>query len=409
MNPVAALGDGWMQPGPSVPLLSRFEQFKLSPELQKNLEIIERGGTPDIEIGQLMAQFALTMQQFQRGITTGTSNLPIRENLEAEAKLLVPVETPFRNRLARTPGAGTASQWRTITSTGGGWGTSLDQPGGVGLSQIFFGESGRPAELATVYGARTAGYKLLGQMGKTTGFAQAAGATFQSNFAMERTNALRNAMLNEENALINGDSASVIAPWGDGTNALAFDGLINRITVANGTPSAQVQTGVGGLTFAHMDAQLRRLWNQGAQGVWMMVNGQEALSMKNLAQASGSIHRIVVKDTGDSTVGLAVTGYVHPISGEVVPVLVNRFMPAGTMIFGCDRLPDGSPAADVSVLPQVQLPELAPNDVVQGYVAQEIAPSWESPLVYGFIVSVFEVLRIKSQNHFAKSVGVTAV
>jgi len=47
--------------------------------------------------------------------------------------------------------------------------------------------------------------------------------------------------------------------------------------------------------------------------------------------------------------------------------------------------------------------------VIQGYVAQEIAPSWESPLLYGFIVSVFSVFRLKSQNHFAKSAGVTAV
>jgi hypothetical protein len=66
-------------------------------------------------------------------------------------------------------------------------------------------------------------------------------------------------------------------------------------------------------------------------------------------------------------------------------------------------------AADVRVLPQVQLPELAPNQPIQGYTAQELAPAIASPQVYPFIVSVYEVLRMKNNYVFAKSTGVTAV
>ena len=72
-------------------------------------------------------------------------------------------------------------------------------------------------------------------------------------------------------------------------------------------------------------------------------------------------------------------------------------------------MPDGKVAMDVDVLPQVQLPDLAPNVNIQGYVAQELAPAVTSPQVYPAIVSVFEVPRMKGATVFGKSTGVTAV
>ncbi len=42
-------------------------------------------------------------------ITTQTPGFPSRENLEAPAAMLVPVETPLRNLLPRVPGSGEAS------------------------------------------------------------------------------------------------------------------------------------------------------------------------------------------------------------------------------------------------------------------------------------------------------------
>jgi hypothetical protein len=92
-----------------------------------------------------------------------------------------------------------------------------------------------------------------------------------------------------------------------------------------------------------------------------------------------------------------------------IPIIPSRFLAAGTILYCASQLPDGSPALEVDVLPQVQLPELAPNENVQGYVAQEVAPSASSPQLYPFLVSVFSVLKMKSALHFAKSTGVTAV
>ena len=102
-------------------------------------------------------------------------------------------------------------------------------------------------------------------------------------------------------------------------------------------------------------------------------------------------------------------GYVHPVTGEMVKIYPSRFLSPGKIIFGSQMLPDGSPAMDVQVLPQVQLPQLAPNANIQGYTAQEIAPSAASPQNYQFLVSVFEVPRMKSALHFCVSTGVTAV
>lgn len=409
------LGAAGLEVGPSIPILSRGQNLpEMSADLRerltrisevKDLQRAEAAG----DITQVLFQLGQTMAEFQRNITSTMTAFPVRENLEAEAKLLVPVDTPVRNKLARTPGAGTASAWRQATSLGGGWAAG-DQPGeGPGAVRAFFAETGAPAEHTTVYAAKSASYKLLGTYGSVTGFAMATGANFQNQLATEKANAIRNLMLNEENALINGDATSTAAPWGDGSNALAFNGLVNLITTANGVPSAQVQTAVGALTTAHIDAQLTRIWKQGGQRPYILMNSQEVLSLVTLAEANGSIIRVMAAADNGVIMGVSVTGYKHPITGEIVPIIVSKFLAAGTILFGSEALPDGSPAADVNVLPQVQLPELAPNTMVQGYTAQELAPTTAAPQVYPFIVTVYEVLRMKGATVFAKSTGVTAV
>lgn len=458
--------------GPSVPIITRgLDRPIVSDELKNHLTTLQRGEVTG-DMSQILLQLGLTFNEFQRAITSATSALPVRENLEAEAKVLVPLDTPVRNMLPRTPGAGTASQWRQMTSIGGGYGVSTTvttgiasatqtvgstagmqvgdtlyfataattrivssitnattvvltatvttttsevvtkisvQPGSGSSNRMFFAESGAPSDHATTYANISVGYKLLGTYGSVTGFAMAAGANFQNQLAMEKTNAIRNLMLNEEHALINGDSTDIKAPWGDGSTALAFNGLVNLIATGNGTPALQVQTSVGALTVAHIDQQINRLWLQGAQELWMLMNPQECASLAHLAEASGSITRVMFTTDGQGVLGVKITGYVHPTTGMLVNILPSRFLSPGTILYGCKYLPDGSPAADVQVLPQVQLPALAPNENVQGYTAQDIAPTTAAPQVYPFMVSVYEVLRLKSALHFAKSTGVAAV
>jgi hypothetical protein len=214
-----AMSPGGFEVGPSIPLFTR--GANLSPQAQEFLGSLER--TEAIgDLNQIAFQLGSTLKELQRGISSGATAFPVRENLESEAKVLVPLDTPVRNMLPRRMGHGTASVWKQITSLGGGWGTSLDQPGGLSSIRSFFSESiagaQSPAEHTTVYAEKTASYKLMGTYGSITGFAMAAGANFQNQMAMEKANAIRNLMLNEEYALISGDSSSSAAPWGDGTN-----------------------------------------------------------------------------------------------------------------------------------------------------------------------------------------------
>lgn len=458
---------------PASPIYSR--SSGISAEQMAIIDRVQRGdftgfSDPNQAIGQVVAMMA----NLNRAITSATSNLPIRENLEVEVASLVPSDTPLRNRIPRIPGSGTAVKWRQLTSYGGGYGATTTTTSGAGnnatanavvtsaagmrvgdflavgsgatlevvqitaisgtavtvspafandqrsvavskvqfnagggaAARVFFGESGAPGEFATTYAAKTASYKLLGTLGSVTGFAMAAGANFQNQLATEKTNSIRNTMLNEENAIINGDSSATAAPWGDGTNALAFDGLINLITTANGVPADQIQVSVGQLTTAHLDAQLTRLYYQGAQDMWIVMAGQEIKSLAKIATGGSNNYRIMI-DPKAATLGTAVVGYLHPITGQLIPIIPSRFLSPGTILFGADRLPMGTPALQMNVLPQVQLPELAPNVNIQGYTAQEIAPAAASPQVYPFITTVYEVLQMRGSIVFAKSTGVT--
>lgn len=464
---------------PSRSIAERFQAARsiADPAMLKRLEDVQLGranmGNEDVQklIGDIWSQ----VMDVQRTITSTMTAFPVRENLEAEAKILVPLDTPVRNRLRRVPGSGKSTAWKQLTSLGGGFGfqttvttgassatqtvgstagmragdilwfattaaartvssitnattvvltatistttaetvTNTTLPAGAGANansqlRAFFAETGAPAAHTSVYADKSVSYKLLGTYYDVTGFAMAAGANYQNQYQVEQANAIRNLMLNEENALINGSSTAVTPPWGDGTTAYGFDGLVNLITTANGTPTAQVQTSVGALTTAHVDAQLRRVWEQGGQRPYMLVSPQESLSLAHLADANGSIIRIMQTADGIK-MGKRVVSYVHPLSGEECDVITSRYVVPGTMFFLSDALPDGTPTLDVDVLPQVQLPELAPNEDIQGYTAQVLAPTTAAPQVYPGIVTVYEALRLKSALHVAVSSGLTAV
>jgi len=371
-------------------------------------EKLERGEVLDTQ--ELLSTLLGSIGSIERGITTSMSGFPVRENLEAVAKSLIPTDTPLRNLIPRVKGAGVAAAWKQKITLGGGWGTSYDQPGGgASANQVFFGETGAPEEVTTAYANKSASYKLLGQMRSVTAFAASAGATYMEQIAEEKTNGLMNLMLHEENAILNGSATATAKPWGDGTNAFGFDGLGSLITTGNGTPSAQIQTTVGALTLAHINQQLTRIWVQGGREMFMVVNQQEALSLRKLAETSATIRVIATGAENASTLGVLVSGYVHPISGEIVKVIASRFCPAGTMYFGSLKLADGQNAIEMDVLPVSELPmEFAMSRDIQGYAVQALSPAAGSPLVNPFLVFVMEVLKMKGATVFGKSSGVTA-
>jgi len=212
----------------------------LTPELKEQADLLQRGEFTG-DINNLYSAMMQQYENFTRTITSTMTGFPVRENLEAPARLLVPLDTPFRNRTKRVPGSGTASAWRQITSLGGGYGvnttvngaasnatqtlvstagmqagdviffattnasrivssvtnttvvvltatisttngevvTRVGQPGtGTGAIRAFFAETGAPAARSTVYASKSATYKLLGSYADITVFSMAAGNTW---------------------------------------------------------------------------------------------------------------------------------------------------------------------------------------------------------------------------------------
>lgn len=462
--------------------LTQYERLKSNPEIQR----LDAGASFD----QITANLRTALAEHTRAITTTTTAFPYRENLEAPAHILVPLETPVRNMLPRVMGSGVASGWRQVTSLGGGYGflttvttgaasatqtvgstsgmragdilqfttaagvtigartissitsstvvvltatvttttgdiaVNTSRPVGAGAgvlshTQAFFGEGLCPAAHDMVWASKSATYKQLGARSGITALAQAASGTFEDSRARIKTSLLLEVMLLEENSLINGSATATYPPWGDGTTAFGFDGLLNLISTANGTPSSMVQANVGQLTLSHIDRQLLQLFEQGGRENYMIMDPVSVTSLTHLAEASGSIIRIPGTPTGDVTLGVTVTNYKHPVTGQLVPIFASRFLAppepggstgTGTIIFGSKYLPDGSPAADVSVLPAAPLPELNVNAGIGGYVVQDMAPTIaDGCTTYNSLVFVIEVLRLKSAAHFAKSTGITAV
>lgn len=104
----------------SRPIIERWQTPEIARMDEATIDRIERGDFGN-DMGGLLKSIMDSQRTMERSITSATSNLPIRENLEAEAKLLIPTDTPFRNRLRRTGGTGLNSRWKQILSLGGGY------------------------------------------------------------------------------------------------------------------------------------------------------------------------------------------------------------------------------------------------------------------------------------------------
>jgi len=407
-------------------------------------------------------------EPIQRGITAGMAGFPAREDLEPIVKVLAPTDTPIRNLLPRKPGAGVAHQFRQAVSIGGGYGFSTattsagsssttvsvastaglrvgdyvyfataaatrqvtavnsatqftisasaswasgeqvyrlaDYPHGGSAMQGFFSEGGSPDEFTPAFTNKIQAFKLLGVRGSITGLALSAGANFQDQLAFAKTSALRNLLLMEENALLNGSSTDVKKPWGDGSNNHAFDGLLNQISVANGTPAGNIQSSVGALTLAHINDQLVNVWQAGGSEPFIVVSGQEAKSLTKLAQNAGS-GIYIATNPSEAKFGLKIGWVIHPVTGEMADIVVSRFQSPGTILFGSKTGPDGTPAAEVVVLPMVGS-QANPAEMIGGYWAQDIPATPAAPMVYGYLVAVAETLCVYAPQVFAKSTGV---
>jgi hypothetical protein len=267
---------------------------------------------------QLFNQIGEQIGNLERAVTASTdSSFPIREHLLPEALSVFPVETPILNRLMPNalPGSGSAVSWRELT-------------GFTKVGSVFYVETGVPGDVKYTYAPQSAGYKLGGRRFGVTGFARAAGASFEDALVRERQGAIVALKQDLEDAIWNADSALVPA---------AFDGLLTQIAVANGSIVTPIN---GALALDDINTALAASWDAGYEVSWLGLNSAQAKQINDLVLNAGT-HQITVVRTEQGAVAGSqrVTDIIHPVTGKPVPLIVSRNLAAGTLIGVPEVLP----------------------------------------------------------------------
>jgi hypothetical protein len=248
---------------------------------------------------------------------SGDTGFPLRENLLPEALSVFPVETPILNRLMPNalPGSGSAVSWRELT-------------GFTTVGGVFYTEGGTPGDTKYTFAPQSAGYKEMGRRFGVTGFARAAGASFEDALVRERQGAIVSLKKDIEDAILN--ASSIIDP-------LAFDGLLVQIDAGNGSYVAPIG---GALALDDLDLALRTTWDSGYEPAWIAMNSLQAQQLTDLVLSAGAHQITVVRSEQGTMAGQArVTEYIHPVTGKAIPILPHRNLAAGTVIGVPELLP----------------------------------------------------------------------
>lgn len=233
------------------------------------------------------------------------------ENLSEEIKLLVPIDTPLRNRIPRVGGKGEAAAWKKMTSSIHSKNSST--AGAGTLTTIAFADAAAPSETSQTYAVTAAAYKLLGRKVEVGGLAQAASQGGTDMLESRERIKMYEVMLGEEELIIGGDATFA---------ATEFDGLLKQITTNSGNTALLTVSGIGSYCKSLADTY-------GAYPNYLVAAGFQLAALANQLQGSGSINRInIMGDSNGATIGgFQLKSIVSPIPGAgLIEVLHNRFM-----------------------------------------------------------------------------------
>ena len=268
----------------------------------------------NLTIQQLQAKIA----EFEKTVTTSQTAFPVRENLAAEAKLVVAVDTPLLNRFPTKAGSGKAAAWKEITSFG-------SDP-----STVFYTEGGAPSSRTTVYADRSETYRELGLDGGVTGLALAAGANFQDQLAIEKRNCLLHLKRLEESALINGSGTTP-----------EFSGLLVQVVTGNGSTVRATTGTAASAVLADLDYILKGTWDAGGDISILVVRSSESKTISDAItrDAGTSPMRVTIDQQSLITGGYFVNAYISPLNGRRVAIIPDKFHTTGTIIGVAEELP----------------------------------------------------------------------
>lgn len=259
------------------------------------------------------------------------------ENLEEEIKVLVPIDTPLRNRFPRVKGFGQAANWKTMTSAiHAGMHPTANVPAGTSTT-IAFADAGAPGETSQTYAVTNAAYKLVGRKLEIGGLALAAskGRDGQPDMQKERERIkLYELMLGEEGLLIAGDAA---------LRTTEFSGLNKQITTNSGSVTFVTASGVG--------SWCQTLYGRGADPTLLLCSARQLQALADDLEKSGSIQRTIIAQGQQSGVigGLSLSKIVNPVSGSLIDVRPSRFLGYGGLLL-TEKSPAGQPWIEVEEL-----------------------------------------------------------
>ena len=237
------------------------------------------------------------------------------ENITEDIKLLVPTDTPVRNRTPRVSGYGQAAVFKKLTSRL----HSNTGAGGVGTNTaVVFADAGAPSETSQTYTTVAFPFKLLGRKVEVGGLAIAATQNQLGNNPVtgggnmlesrERVKAVE-VMLGEEELLIGGDVD---------TSALQFDGLGKQITTNSGNAALISASGIG--------SYCNTMYLAGGDPSVLYANARQNRAVADNLEWSGSIQRAFINNTGAVTAGYKVKNVINPVTGNVIDLEVSRYV-----------------------------------------------------------------------------------
>ncbi|MHB8573554.1 MAG: hypothetical protein ACYDAY_11485 [Candidatus Dormibacteria bacterium] len=159
-------------------------------------------------------------------------------DLEAPSKKIFPVLTPFRNRVPRTDGEGSAVHWKQITSISGSGGAQpvvnhflaelpSNSVGGLTLNL--------PPEIQWGAADKNTSYVPIGLSGSNSMISQIASRGYEDIRSLVGLSVLQSLMLSEERGLWSGRTTAVSAPTISSATAGAASGSQTAITGASGS------------------------------------------------------------------------------------------------------------------------------------------------------------------------------
>jgi len=298
------------------------------------------------EIKELIRKSAETTSSYTFSPSSRSVFSP--ENLDEEIKLLVPTDTPLRNRIPRTVGKGQAAVWKKMTS---GLHTGIGSLIGITgtNSSIAFADAGAPNETSQTYGTETAVYKLLGRKLEVGGLALAASRGRDGQPDMQKSRErikMYEVMLGEEEMLIAGDAD---------TRSNEFSGLNAQITTNSGVATFVTASGVG--------EWCRTLYAYGSDPTLLIASPRQLQALADDLQTTGSIQRVVINQGQQAGVvgGLALAKVVNPVTGSLIEVKPSRFVGYGGLL-----LTEKSPGGEVWIESEELIP-MSRVDVPSAY------------------------------------------